>query len=65
MYPRPGRPNSNPGGRGFSFAQSACDFVVRAGICGATTRATGDQQDLFRSRLDQIMDMKHPLVKRP
>jgi hypothetical protein len=33
-------------------------------ICDATTRATGDrEQELFRSRLDQIIDMNHALVK--
>ena len=37
---------------------------MERGICDATTRATGDhEQDLFRSRLDQIIDMKHALVK--
>jgi hypothetical protein len=28
----------------------------------AATGTTGDGQDLFRSRLDQIIDLKHPLV---
>ena len=37
---------------------------MERGICDATTRATEtSEQDLFRSRLDQIIDMKHALVK--
>jgi hypothetical protein len=37
---------------------------MERGIRDATTRATEtSEQDLFRSRLDQTIDMKHALVK--
>jgi hypothetical protein len=39
--------------------------LMEQGICdGPRERRETSEQDLFRSRLDQIVDMKHALVKR-
>jgi hypothetical protein len=51
-------------GRGF-LANLICGslaFGCFGGGPDAATGTTGDGQDLFRSRLDQIIDLKHPLV---
>jgi hypothetical protein len=53
-------------GRGF-LANLICDSLAFEALAGdqmrpRERRETGEQ-DLFRSRLDQIIDMNHPLAK--
>ena len=51
------------------FAQNSirdslrAEVICREGIrCGRESGATADEGDLLRSRLDQIIGMRHPLV---